>query len=451
MTKLNILLVEDSAVIRKKLKLHIEKLDYKVTEVADGEEAFKCACQNQFDLVITDVDMPVKNGLQLCKDLRDTSSTKSLPVIMVSDFDSEDDISKGFEAGASAYLPKSEVLERLQEQITNVLASSSFRSVHTILIVEDTPTIRKAIKYGLIQAGFKVLTASNGKEAIDMLRKKKVNLILSDIEMPEMDGFALCRQLKADSDLHEIPIVIMSTHSERSYMKRVVELGAATYLVKPFNPEELIIIIDRILSDQFQILLHETKRLENERQMMLASITSLVHALEARDAYTRGHSEGVAEITAGMVRLTGASESEIETALIGGRLHDIGKIGVKDSVLLKDGKLTSEEYEHIKAHPVIGANILKAIESLAEIIPICLHHHERFDGKGYPDGLKGEEIPLVARMAAVADTFNAMTSDRPYRKGMPQAKAVSIIQEVSGTQLCPEAVNLFMQWLGQQT
>ena len=142
-----------------------------------------------------------------------------------------------------------------------------------------------------------------------------------------------------------------------------------------------------------------------------------------------------------------ASGLEIENVIIGGRLHDIGKIGIRDSVLLKPGALTDIEWGHIKQHPTIGAYILKSIPSLADIIPIVKSHHERMDGKGYPEGLKGSKIPLWARMTAVADTYDALTSDRPYRKGMAHNKALEIIKDVKGTQLCPDSVDLFFRWV----
>jgi len=194
----------------------------------------------------------------------------------------------------------------------------------------------------------------------------------------------------------------------------------------------------------------ERERLDSERNLMIASITSLITALEARDNYTKGHSEAVGRIVSGMLRIAGGSAKEIETVTIGGRLHDIGKIGVRDDILLKPGRLTEEEFAHIKKHPVIGANIIKSIPSFSDVIPIVLSHHERLDGKGYPQGLKGDNIHLWARMAAVADTYHSLTSDRPYRKGMAQGKALQIIEDVSGTQLCPDCVDLFFKWIAQK-
>jgi HD-GYP domain-containing protein (c-di-GMP phosphodiesterase class II) len=246
-----------------------------------------------------------------------------------------------------------------------------------------------------------------------------------------------------------VPIIAMSTKTDRGYMKRMMQNGASAYLCKPFNIDELVILVEKMMSDQFHMLLMERERLDTERNLMIASITSLVTALEARDNYTRGHSEAVGRIVSGMLQINGGSPEEIETITIGGRLHDIGKIGVRDEILLKPGRLTEEEFAHIKKHPVIGANIIKSIPSFLDVIPIVLSHHERIDGKGYPQGLKGDNIHLWARMTAVADTYHSLTSDRPYRKGMVQGKALQIIDDASGTQLCPDCVGLFFKWISQ--
>jgi PAS domain S-box-containing protein/putative nucleotidyltransferase with HDIG domain len=189
---------------------------------------------------------------------------------------------------------------------------------------------------------------------------------------------------------------------------------------------------------------------EAEQNQMLVSITSFVSSLEARDSYTRGHSDAVSHIIWQMAKVIGLEKRDMEMAIIGGKLHDIGKIGIRDSILLKPGKLSDEEFDQIKKHPLIGAKLLSSIPSLAGIIDIVLSHHERFDGKGYPNKLQGKAIPLWARMTAVADTYHALTSNRPYRPGMPKGQALQIIADVRGTQLCPESVDVFMQWIGSQ-
>jgi HD-GYP domain-containing protein (c-di-GMP phosphodiesterase class II) len=268
--------------------------------------------------------------------------------------------------------------------------------------------------------------------------------------MPEMNGIDFCKAVHADPALATIPFVIMSSNNDRAVMRRLLQWGAASYLVKPFNLEQVVITVEKLLSDHFLILLKERERLDTERKMLLASITSLVVALEARDPYTRGHSEAVAGLIVEMATRMKVNQEEIKSLGIAGRLHDLGKIGVPDSILLKPGSLTDKEYALIKEHPITGASILGSVPSLEPILPVILHHHERYDGQGYPHGLKGNQIVLWARMTAVLDTYHALVSDRPYRQGMKPEKALSIIQEVRGTQLCPECVDLFIDFLTYQ-
>jgi putative nucleotidyltransferase with HDIG domain len=316
-----------------------------------------------------------------------------------------------------------------------------------VLIVDDSRSVRNLVSDGLLKVGFHVMTAENGKAALRMLGGRPPDLIISDIDMPEMDGFAFCQAIHSDPAMSGIPFVVMSSFADRGNMMRMIQRGASAYIVKPFNIDQLVILVEKLMSDQFLLLLKEKDRLDAERNLILASITSLVSALEARDSYTRGHSDAVSRIISGMAALSGATKMEIETVSIGGQLHDIGKIGVRDQVLLNPGRLTEEEFAHIKQHPVIGAEILRPVESLSEVVSIVMSHHERVDGKGYPHGLRGDKIPKWARMTAVADTYDALTSDRPYRKGIPQEKALQIIEDIRGTQLCPNSVGLFMRWI----
>ena len=445
----NILVVDDSAVIRQSLTKLLTELGSQVTTAMDGKEALEMAQANgnSFDLVITDVDMPNMDGFGLCVNLKRDERTRRIPVVILSSMDTEKDIEKGFRVGAAAYLSKSEALSELPDIIERVVQTSTFQRSRKILVVDDSSTIRSVVIKALENSGFKVLSAENGYEALELMKKNRPDLILSDIEMPVMSGIDLCRTVHKTEKLSNIPFVVMSTKNDRAIMRRMMQWGAIAYLTKPFNVEQLVITIERLLSNHFLLLLKEKERLDIERNMLLASITSLIEALEARDPYTRGHSESVAEIVAGMAGLMGKSTDEIELLRIAGRLHDLGKIGVPDSILLKPGKLTNEEYAAIKQHPVSGATIFAPIKTLKEIIPVILYHHERIDGKGYPEGLSGHKIPLWARVTAVADTYHALTSDRPYRKGMDLEKAFQIIWDVRGTQLCPDCVDIFFRYI----
>ncbi len=442
-----ILIVDDSAMMRNALKTELKPLKIIITEASNGQEGLDLALDNRFDLIVTDVDMPLMNGVELCRKLKENATTRHIPVVMLSSFDSDTDIEKGFQVGASAYISKNEAKLNFSQTITNLLSEATIRQNQLILVVDDSTTILNIVETGLIQAGFQVLTAFNGSEALDLLKKDHPHLILSDINMPVMNGFQFCNEVHSDSNLASIPFVVMSSINDRGAMKRMLKYGAVAYITKPFNIDQLVILIEKLLSDHFLLLLKEKERLDMEHRLMLASITSLVSALEARDAYTRGHSESVAEILGGMLTLLGEPEESVERIIIGGKLHDIGKIGVRDSILLKPASLTKVEYRHIRQHPIIGARILEPIPSLSDIVTIVLYHHERIDGKGYPKGLKGNDIPLWARMAAVADTYNALTSKRPYRNAVTQEKALRIIDEAKGSQLCPFSVELLQKWL----
>ncbi|MDA8164284.1 MAG: response regulator [Desulfobacteraceae bacterium] len=443
-----ILIAEDQLSVRVFFKKLLEPLGAEIIEAGDGREALALAVRERFDVIITDFEMPRLNGAELCRQLRGNSVTQGVPVVMVSTFDSDPDIDRGFEAGASHYLSKRRAETSLLATVRQALAKSRFQSNKLILVVDDSPVVRRLVEAGLLEAGFQVFTAEDGKQALHLLSGRKPDLILCDIEMPRLNGFALCQALHAEPSWREIPFVVMSIHTDRGHMRRMMEYGAVSFISKPFNLDQLVILVEKLLSDQYLLLLKEKERLDVERTMLLASITSLISALEVRDPYTKGHSEAVAEILTGMLTFAGADRQEIEAAALGGRLHDIGKIGIRDEVLLKPGPLTRDELAHIKAHPELGAGILKAIPSLEEVLPIVLHHHERPDGKGYPHGLRDKAIPAWARAAAVADTYNALTSNRSYRRALPQEEALQILIDVRGTQLCPDYVDLFLQWIG---
>lgn len=447
MARYQILLADDSRMVRNVIKGYLQGLDCKFTEASDGIMAYELANKVHFDLIITDVEMPGKNGFELCQDLKKHPATRGIPILIISSFDAEQDIHTGFQAGATAYLSKDEVQDQLVPKVESILSKSFFNVSKQILIVDDSALIRRLLKNELSKEGYQIATAENGEDALVKIRAAKPDLILSDIDMPVMNGFRFCEAVHNDPALKTIPFIVMSTNSDRGHMQRMLQQGAQAYLVKPFNTDQLIILIDKLLSHQFVMLLKERERLDSERHMMLASITSLVNALEARDPYTRGHSTAVARIASGMAGLTGATPDECQTVLIGGQLHDIGKIGIRDDVLLKPDRLTQAEYELIKQHPVIGTDILAPIESLRDIIPMVRFHHERFDGKGYPTGLGGQDIPLWARITSVADTFHALTSNRTYRRGVRHDNALKVIREITGRQLCPDCVALFLDWI----
>lgn len=440
----SILIVDDSLTIRVALRRELEKMGAIVKEASNGLQGLEKAKSQDFDLIITDIEMPGMDGFALCEKLKAHEQKKSIPIIILSSKEQEEDIERGFRLGISGYVPKSNAKEELAGCVREVFDRSVILRGRTILVVDDSTATRNLIEKALLQAGFNVIVAPNGARALKLLNHHLPDLILSDLHMPEMDGYHFCRSIHANRRTSAIPFVIMSSDGDRASMRRLLQYGASAYLVKPFNLHQLVVTAERLLSDHFRWILNERERLETERQLIIGSISSLVLALEARDQYTRGHSDAVATILTGMGQEMALEEADLEKLKVAGKLHDLGKIGIRDDILLKPGPLSREEMETLKLHPSIGAEILSPIPSLADIIPAIAGHHERIDGKGYPRGLKGDQIGMFARMIAVADTYDALTSDRPYRKGFSHDEALDIMEEVKGTQLCPECLQSFL-------
>jgi putative two-component system response regulator len=438
-----ILIVDDSAITRAVLKRQLEVYGAAIILAEDGEQGWEAALSEDIDLIISDIEMPKLDGFELCQRLKANDSTRGIPVIILSSLEADMDIEKGFTVGAAAYVAKSEAHLNLIEIIEKVLKRFRFSRSRCILVVDDSALIRKMVSRSLEEAGFQVMTAENGKQGLTRIRERRPDLIISDIKMPEMDGIEFCKKTHADPDLAVIPFVIMSTNSERGIMRRLFNLGASSYLVKPFNMEQLVITIERLLSDNFLILLKQKQTYCDENKMIMAGITGLVEAMEARDPYRKGHSELVAKTMAQIAQQMNVGAEDIDSVIMAGRIHDIGFISVPDAVLQKPGKLTEEEFAVIKKHPSGGVSILESIPSIKPLLPVILQHHERFDGKGYPNGLKGQEITLWARIAAVADTYNALMNDRAYRPCLSHEEAMNIIESVRGTQLCPDCVDAF--------
>ncbi len=449
MSQPKILIIDDSPFFRSQIENELKSIDASFSHAEDGRKGLDMALLDSYDLIISDIEMPNMDGFALCSKLKVNPNTISIPVILISSNDTEKYIDKGFKVGADSYIIKTDLKTKLLDTTLEVLEKSKFHNNNSILVVDDSSTIRSIVKDAFEKAGFHVTTAENGKMALKKIQEDPPDLILSDIDMPEMSGIELCNKVRMEPELKAIPFVIMSANDNRATMRQLLERGVSAYLVKPFNMEQMVITIEKLLSDQYLILLKEKERLDSERQFMLSGITSLITALEARDHYTCGHSQAVAAIVEKMAVKMGMSMEDIESINIAGKLHDLGKIGVPDSVLLKPGRLTDDEFNLVKEHPLVGVNILGNIASLARIIPAIRHHHERFDGKGYPDGIKGSSIPIWARIMAVADTYHALTSDRPYRDGMPLQKAMDIILTAKGTQLCPDCVDVFVELIGE--
>lgn len=444
MFRSRIIVIADNHEQRNRISSIINPLHTEILELTGSKTDSAILRTARPDLIIAVISISTEKDLHWCESLKTNPAYHTIPLILIGSVDGAEDIAQGLATNAFTYLCIDEVEESLVSAIQTLVSKTHIdRPQVKILVVDDSPSVRLMLEEELTKANYNVFTAVNGQNAMEFLEKTTPDIILSDVYMPEMNGIDLCRTLHTDPRYTAIPFVVMSTENDAGNMKEMMRYGAAAFIIKPFNIEQLLMTINKIFSYEFQLILIEKERLNSEQRLLLAGITSLVNGLEARDRYTRGHSERVAGILMHLVKMSGGTNYELERAQIAGKLHDIGKIGIRDNVLLKPDRLTKEEFDHIKTHPLIGAAIIEGIPSIADILPVISSHHERFDGAGYPLGLKGRDIPLWARMTAVADTYDALTSDRPYRRGMPPAKALSVISAAAGSQLCPDCVQLF--------
>ncbi|NDV24697.1 response regulator [Desulfovibrio sp. JC022] len=438
-----VLVVDDSKTIRTVISSELKKHSIDVTEAINGTQGLDFTRNHHYDLVITDITMPGMDGYQLCTEIKRNPDTQSTPVIILSSNERHEHIERGFEVGAAAYITKNKARKDLLPYIKEILDRAKLLRDKLVLVVDDSKYILNVVKSGLTSAGFKVITASNGFEAFEIASEIAPHLILSDINMPVMNGIKLCEKVQNHPALAHIPFVIMSSGADRRTMRELLHKGAAAFLVKPFNIDQLVITAEKLLSDHFQIILQQRENFKKERTLLMGSITSLIQALEARDSYTKGHSDTVSNLSVRIAEKLSLSEFDQERIEFAARLHDLGKIGIRDDILLKNGPLSEDEFAKIKEHPVLGADILNPIPSMEDIIPAVLHHHEKMNGQGYPHGLSGNEIPLWARIISIADVYDALTTDRPYKDAFTHQATMEFIEQKANVELCPECAKAF--------
>ncbi len=328
--------------------------------------------------------------------------------------------------------------------------SEEARTVQYCLIVDDEPRLRQVLVHLMRNDGFTCLEAGNGEEALEHLQRTPISLVMSDLRMPKMDGLELLRRVRGRWP--DTAVVMITAVADVEVAVSCLAIGAMDYLTKPFHLEEVRARVAQALEKRrlvvenrgYQESLREKVAVQARRleELFLASIQSLAEALEVKDPYTRGHSIRVSHYSVLIGRELELDDELLRQIELGGHVHDIGKIGVREDVLNKPGKLTDAEYEHIMTHPVVGWRILAPLLGETPVaLNIVRSHHERYDGRGVPDRLAAENIPFEARIAAVADSFDAMTSDRPYRPdGMSLEAAMAELVRCSGAQFDPEVV-----------
>jgi putative two-component system response regulator len=308
-----------------------------------------------------------------------------------------------------------------------------------VLVVDDTESVRSLFRKLLSTDGHDVVAAADGAAALEAVQRHRPDVVLLDVDMPTMDGLEVCRRLKADPGTRLTPVVMVTGQTDLNDRLRGIEAGADEFLSKPVHPQELRV---RVRS------LSRVKHLIDALDSAEAAFVTLALTIEARDPSTNGHCERLASHAVRLGRALGLGDEELDALHRGGYLHDVGKVGVPDSVLLKPGPLTADEFELMKKHPVIGDSLCAPLQSLRRVRPIVRGHHERLDGSGYPDKLRGDEVPVLAQVVGIVDVFDALTSERPYRTALaPEAAGQYLISEAGKGKFDRRFVEAFLDTL----
>jgi putative two-component system response regulator len=310
------------------------------------------------------------------------------------------------------------VSTRLEAKVSTVNGFDS--DTPKVLVVDDHAASRMTAVALLAMEGYEVIEADSGYAAIELVIQRQPDLILLDVMMPEMDGFEVCQLLKQDEHTRLIPVIFITALNDRRSRIHGIEVGGDDFLSKPFDRVELAARVKSLVRQ---------KRLNEDLDHAEKVLFSIARAIESRDPNTGDHCERLVTLGEAFGEFLNLSRNQIRDLMWGGYLHDIGKVGIPDTVLLKHGKLTPEEWDIMKNHVLIGENICQQLRSMQGVIPIIRHHHERWDGSGYPDGLKQDEIPYLAQVFQMIDIYDALTSERPYKRAFSEEEALSVMAE----------------------
>lgn len=321
-----------------------------------------------------------------------------------------------------------------------------------VLIVDDEPLVREMITRKLEEEGLICADAASGEEALQKLQSGDFDVVLLDIRMPHKSGLETLAEIRIAYP--DIAVIIVTVVADIEIAIESMKGGAYDFIIKPIDFDILTLSVDRALERRRLLLENRKYRMYLEQRVkeqadkikesFLNSVRSLIYALEAKDIYTSGHSQRVTDMAVEIAQAMGLDEAQLEKIRLAGILHDVGKIGVPESILNKPDRLEKYEYDIVKTHSELGERILGSVITDKEVLQAIRHHHERYDGGGYPDGLSGDNIPRAAKILAVVDAYDAMTSDRPYRKAVPHSQALIELEKGCGTQFDPEVVTVFL-------
>ena len=437
----------------------LEIAGFEVFEAEDASSGIAIARREKPDIIIMDVRLPDMRGSEAARILRQDIATRHIPIVFVTASvmgEGREEI-KGITN--SGFIGKPINTRTFAKEISQYIR---MKDKPVILVVDDQPQNIELLEAHLVLQGYEIVKAETGEEALRKLSGNKIDLILLDVMMPGMDGFEVTRRVRQDNTHRQIPIILVTALRETQDRVKGIEAGCDDFISKPIDKMELLARVRSLLKVKAynDLVSNYRKELESEviirteelnraleriKKASLDTIYRLSMAVEYKGESTSAHIKRMSHYSAAVARSMGLDESTIEIILYAAPMHDLGKIGIPDRILVKPAKLDPDEWEIMKQHTDIGAKILKGSDSefirLGETIAQC--HHEKWDGSGYPNSLKGIEIPIAGRITAIADVFDALTSKRPYAEPFSEEKSLAIIREGRGNHFDPDVVDAF--------
>ena len=472
-----ILVVDDEPSICDILEKFLKKKGYDVFRANDGKKAMALVESSPIDLIVSDIKMPGMSGVELLQKLRENG--KGMPVLITTGFPTLDSAIEALKLGAYDYLTKPFHLEEIGEKIRRALVQKKLEednilfsrlvSLHEVTKILSSTLDQNDLNIKFLDFSTRLAKADGGA-LIFTDQRNKLSLAKKNGERIKTELWLKQSLIQASQWVieHQEPLVLESNAKElpaglktvpadvRAFISYPLRTHSRTIGVlnlvrlqpgEPFSSLDLELI--NVLASQASISIENVRLYQNIRNNYLKTIRAFALAVEAKDEYTHGHSENVMKYAVMIAKHLNLPHQEIERVQYAGLLHDIGKIGVSEYILNKPGKLTPQEYQEIKKHPELGARIISDVPFLKSLVPLVLHHHEYFGGGGYPNGIAGEDIPFGARILTVSDAYEAMTSDRPYRRSLSEDVAFSILDTQRGIQFDPAIVDAFLEVMRQ--